>query len=91
MAAAAAVYGLVLLLSPLPRTRLHAMLVGSAFAASGAAWVHFFWQPIPGLPATAVGLFIWIAAYASFKHRLALSKSIHKRHNIPYGRRSTDG
>ena len=76
MAAACAVYGLVLLLSPVPKTRLTLLLVGMAFTASLVTLYHFFVAPLPGWPAGTVGIFIWIASYGAFKHRLALSHSV---------------
>lgn len=85
MAASFAVFGLISILSPLPRTKLWHLLTGSAFLASGVAFVHFFWTSIPGGPALATGIFMWVNCYATFKHRNALRNSIVMRHGIEYG------
>lgn len=90
LAASAAVFGIVLLVTA-GKTRLTWILASLAFAASLATLVHFWHIKIPGWPAFVISVMIWVNGYSVFKHRTALSASIRRSVEArKFGRRYDD-
>ena len=91
LAGALATFGLVIYLSPMPKTRLAIGLILAAWLASVTVLFHFFVPSLPGWPAMLTGVFIWVNAFSVFKHRLAVSASISRSLDVDqYGRRYDD-